>query len=71
MIRHQRNGLGSLAVSASLVGDAHQPALRIPAIVALPVREQIAVRVVAQRLPGQIRQLVEVVVPAVWLVTEG
>jgi hypothetical protein len=44
------------------IGDADEPVLGVPGVVAQPVRSDIAVGVEGQRLAGQVGELVEVVV---------
>jgi hypothetical protein len=44
------------------IGDADQAILNIPAVIALPIRKQVTVGIEGERLPGQIGELVEIVV---------
>jgi hypothetical protein len=44
------------------IGNADETILGVPAIGALPVGEQVSIRVIAQRLTRQVRQLIEIVV---------
>ena len=44
------------------IGDADEPVLGVPGVVAQPVRSDIAVGVEGQRLARQVGELVEVVV---------
>ena len=54
----ERGGLARLP----RIGDADEPVLGVPGVIAQPVRSDIAVGVESERLAGQVGELVEVVV---------
>jgi AAA domain len=53
---------GSLFARLPRIGDADQAVLGVPAVIALPVREQVAVGVKSERLARQVGELIEIVV---------